>query len=99
MRDGPAPDGAAGAEEEKVLETRVRRLASLRDLEGHRDSDGLGLGPVRGPKRRRRRPTSVGLASCFVAIATTELERSFAASRTMDSACSSAVDSTFDTLI
>src|SRR2546427_4510392 len=61
MRDGPAPNGAAGSEEEKVFEARIRRLTSVRNLEGHRDPDGPGLGPVRGPKGRRRRPTSIVL--------------------------------------
>src|SRR3989442_4759017 len=61
MRDGPAPNGAAGSEEEKVSDAQLRRLTSVRTLEGHRDPDGPGLGPVRGPKGRRRRPTSIVL--------------------------------------
>src|SRR2546425_5617409 len=59
MRDGPAPNGAAGSEEEKVFEARIRCLTSVRNLEGHRDPDGPGLGPVRGPKGRRGRQTSM----------------------------------------
>src|SRR2546422_4670552 len=100
MRNGPAPDGAAGSEEEKVFKARIRRLAGVRDLKGHRDSDGPGLGPVRRPERRRRRSTSIVLASRFVAIATTEPEH-FAPCITnaFIRPCSSAADSTFDTLI
>src|SRR6266436_9446481 len=99
MRNGPAPDGAAGSEEEKVFKARIRRLASLRDLEGHRDPDGPGLGPVRRPERRRRRSTSIVLASRFVAIATTEPEHSPVANEGRFRPGSSAADSTFDTLI
>ena len=67
--DGTAPDGAAGSEKEEIQQARIRCLAGLRDLEGYRDSDGLGLGPVRRPKRRRRRPTSLVLAPPVVAVA------------------------------
>src|SRR2546428_13946144 len=58
---GTAPDGAAGSEKEEIQQARIRCLAGLRDLEGYRDSDGLGLGPVRRPKGRGRRPTSLVL--------------------------------------
>ncbi len=66
--DGTAPGGAAGSEKEEIQQARIRCLAGLWDLEGYRDSDGLGLGPVRRPKRRRRRPTSLVLAPLVVAI-------------------------------
>src|SRR5437870_13880046 len=99
MRNGPAPGGAAGSEEEKGFKARIRRLASVRDLEGHREPDGPGLGPVRRPERRRRRSTSIVLASRFVAIATTEPEHSPLVDGCRFTPCSSAADSTFDTLI
>src|SRR5439155_3009414 len=61
FNDGPAANGAAGPEKEKVREARVRCLAGLRDLKGQRDSHGLGLGPVRGPEERRRRPSRLDI--------------------------------------